>query len=286
MVSKLQSVALSPDAVLEYVEQGDRSAIPVILLHGLSDSWRSYERVLQHLPDSIHAFALSMRGHGSSGHPADGYRPRDFAADVAAFMDRLSIDAAVIVGHSLGSAVAQRFAIDQPQRALGLVLVGAFASLPRNPAAHELWSVVSSLTDPVDVDFVREFQQSTLAQPVPPEFFETVVHESLKLPARVWRATVEGSLQDDFSAQLHRIAAPTLIVWGEHDQTAGRSEQDALTSALPNARLVVYPDAGHGLHWEEPQRFAADLAGFVDATVAASGAVGIRANAAPTTPRR
>ena len=75
---------------LEYVEHGDPSGIPMVLLHGLSDSWHSYERVLPHLPASIHAFALSQRGHGDSERPESGYSPRDFAADVAAFAERLA----------------------------------------------------------------------------------------------------------------------------------------------------------------------------------------------------
>jgi non-heme chloroperoxidase len=271
--SRLKSRELSTDAILEYVEQGETSGTPVFLLHGLSDSYRSYDRVLPHLPGWIHAFALTMRGHGDSSRPVDGYLPRDFAADVAALMDELALDAAVVVGHSLGSVVAQRFAIDHPQRTLALVLVGAFASPAQNAATRELWdSTVSSLTDPVDVHFVREFQQSTVAQPVPPEYLRTVVNESLKLPARVWRATLEGLLQEDFSQQLHRIEAPTLIVWGEQDGVCPREDQQTLATQVPHAQLVMYPRAGHGVHWEEPERFAADLAGFVESTVGRSQA--------------
>jgi alpha-beta hydrolase superfamily lysophospholipase len=57
------------------------AGVPVILLHGITDSWRSFEPVLPHLPASIRAFALSQRGHGDSERPAAGYHPRDFAAD-------------------------------------------------------------------------------------------------------------------------------------------------------------------------------------------------------------
>ncbi len=265
MALEIKSIELSTGVALQYVEQGDLSGVPVVLLHGLSDSWHSFELVLPHLPESIRAFALTQRGHGGSSRPEMGYRFHDFAADVAAFMDALHLEAAVVVGHSMGSSIAQRFAIDYPERTQGLVLVGSFASLANSPLAQGLWEeVVSEMEDPVDPEFVREFQESTLAQPVPQEFMETVVQESLKLPARVWRAVVGGTLQDDFSEELNKIKAPTLLVWGDQDGMVPRSDQKAQTAAIAGSRLVVYEGAGHGLHWEEPERFASDVVSFIE----------------------
>lgn len=257
-------VELPTGVRLQYVEQGEPAGIPVLLLHGISDSWHSYERVLPHLPKSIHAFALTQRGHGDSSRPETGYRFRDYAADAVAFMDVLALERAVIVGHSLGSTIAQRFAINYPERMLGLVLIGSFLSLPNSPVRQQLWDVVSEMEDPVDPGFVREFQESTLAQPVPHEFLDTIVQESLKLPARVWRAAVEGSSQDEFSGELNRINVPALLVWGDQDGMVPRSDQEEQTAVISNSRLVVYEGAGHAPHWEEPERFAADLVIFVE----------------------
>ena len=264
----VNSVDLANGVRLPYVEQGDPLGVPVLLLHGITDSWHSFERVLPHLPDSIRAFALSQRGHGDADRPTTGYRPQDFAADLAAFMHALDLGPAVIAGHSMGASIAQRFAIDHPGRTLGLVLVGSLTTWRGHPDFVELWdSVVSTLTDPIDPDFVREFQESTLAQPVPPEFLETVVRESLKLPARVWRAVLlEGLLEADFSGELAKIQVPTLIFRGDQDAFT-RNGQEALTAAIAGSRLVVYAGAGHGLHWEEPGRFAADLTAFVESLV-------------------
>ena len=259
-----RSIELPGRVTLEYVEQGDPAGVPMLLLHGVTDSWRSFERVLPHLPASIRAFAVTQRGHGDSGRPVAGYRTRDFAADVAAFADALSLGPVLVVGHSMGSTNAMRFAIDHPGRTRGLVLVGAFASYRANTEILTLWeSTVSRLTDPVDPAFVREFQESTLAQPVPPSYLDTVVRESLKVPARVWRAAFEGFFEDDFTEELRTITAPTLVVWGTRDSLCSRADQDALLAAIAGARLVVYENAGHALHWEEPERFALDLVGFV-----------------------
>jgi pimeloyl-ACP methyl ester carboxylesterase len=101
----------------------------------------------------------------------------------------------------MGRAIAQRFAIDHPGRTIGLVLIGAFGGEARNPVLVEVEEVVSKLTDPIDPGFVREFQLSTLAQPVPPAFLDTVVEESLKVTAWVWRQMFEGLRDDDVAAE-------------------------------------------------------------------------------------
>ena len=77
---------------------------------------------------------------------------------------------------------------------------------------------VQALEDPVPPEFVREFQESTIYQPAPQEFLDTVVSESLKLPARVWRDYMEQavlSIDHDYVVELREIDVPTLILWGE-----------------------------------------------------------------------
>lgn len=256
-------VKLSTGVELSYVEQGDPAGVPVIFLHGYTDSWHSFELVLPHLPGSIHAFALSQRGHGEADRPMEGYHFQDFAADLAAFIDTLKLGPAVITGHSMGSSIAQRFALDYPGRIRGLVLMGS-ATTWRNPVVFELRDVISTLSDPIDPGFVREFQESTLAQPVPPSFLDTILKESLKVPARVWKAALESHLEADYSNELGKIKVPTLIIWGGQDGIHPRSEQEALTAAIEDSQLVVYPGAGHGFHWEEPERFAAGLVAFIE----------------------
>ena len=264
MTRSINSVELPNRVKLQYVEQGDPAGVPVLMLHGGTDSWHSFEPVLPYLPESIHAFVLTQRGHGDADRPATGYRTRDFAADVAAFTSALELGPAIIVGHSMGSTNAKRVAIDYPERTRALVLAGSFATYRNNPVLVEFWeSTVSRLTDPIDPGFVREFQESTLAHPVPSAFLDTVVRESLKVPARVWRAAFAGFFEDDFAAELEKIAVPTLILWGDRDALARRADQDALLSSIAGSRLVVYHGAGHALHWEQPERFAADLASFI-----------------------
>src|SRR5689334_13294603 len=80
-------VQLSTGITMHYAEQGSARNQPIILLHGYSDSWFSFSRVLTPLARDGHVFALDLRGHGKTDKPASGYRMQDLAADVLAFMD-------------------------------------------------------------------------------------------------------------------------------------------------------------------------------------------------------
>jgi pimeloyl-ACP methyl ester carboxylesterase len=260
----IKSIRLSAQVTLEYAEQGDERGVPVILLHGYTDSLHSFDLVMPHLPRRFRVLALSQRGHGDSSRPAT-YRPQDFAADVATFMDGLKIESAVIVGHSMGGYVAQRFAIDYPNRTKGLVIAGSFTTYKGNPEVLSMREALASVAlDAIDRDFARDFQVSTISRPVPEKFLEMVIDESAKIPARVWKSALEAFLEDDSSGELGRIKAPTLIVWGDRDSIVLRKEQDTLASRIAGARLVIYSGTGHALHWEEPERFASDLATFIE----------------------
>ena len=262
MTPALHRIELPTGLRLQYAEQGDPAGAPVVLLHGITDSWRSFEPVMAHLPASLRVLAVSQRGHGESDRPGS-YRTREFAADAAAFIEALGLGPALVVGHSMGSVNAMRLAIDRPELVAGLVVAGAFAAFTTNAAVVAFYrTVVEPLRDPIDPAFAAEWQQSTLAQPVPQAFLDTVVAETLKVPAGVWRTGFAGLLEDDFSAELHRIAAPTLVVWGDRDSFSPRDDQDRLVATIRGSRLVTYAGAGHALHWEEPERFARDLADF------------------------
>jgi non-heme chloroperoxidase len=264
MTIQPHTATLASGLALDYVEQGDRSGLPLLLLHGYTDSWRSFQPLLAALPKGLRAIALSQRGHGDSDKPRVRYETSGLAADVVGFMDSLEIEAALIAGHSMGSLVAQRFAIDYPRRTRGLVLLGAFMTLKGNPGAAALWQEsVAALEDPVDPGFARQFQQSTLARSVPSDLFETIVEESLKVPAHVWWSALRNLLDTDFSKELTKIAAPTLILWGNKDGFCSWREQEALKAAIAGAGLITYPGTGHAPHWEEPRKAAADIAAFV-----------------------
>lgn len=250
---------------LEYVEQGDPTALPLVLLPGFTDSWLSFTTVLPELPPDLHVLAVSQRGHGASSRPRTGYRPVDYARDVVAFLDALGIERAVLVGHSSSTFTARLVASGHPRRTVGLVLIASPLTLRGNPAAAAL-AASPELASPkrsVPEEFVRRFVTATVGPSVSTPFLEAMVMEAAKVPARVWRDTFRGLLEHDDTGTLRQILLPTLLVWGDADDLVTRADQEALGNALPSSRLLVYAGIGHSPHWEDPQRFAVDVTAFV-----------------------
>ena len=181
---------------------------------------------------------------------------------MVAFLDAVGIERATVVGHSLGSFIARRVAETHPERVARLVLIGS-AVAAANQVLLEVQASLQTLEDPVPAQFAREFQSSTAYLPLPEAFFEQIVAEGLRLPARLWREVLDGVIAFDDAADLGRILAPTLLIWGEQDALFSREEQDRLAAAVPTIRLAVYPETGHCPNWERPERVAADLDGFM-----------------------
>jgi non-heme chloroperoxidase len=249
---------------LRYAEQGDGAGEAIVFLHAYADSWYSYGRVLASLSPEYHAFAPDQRGHGESDKPECCYTADDFAADVDAFMDAVGIEKATLVGDSSSGMIARQVALDYPRRVDRLVLIGTPTTLVGNEAALGFLEGVRALEDPVAPEFVRKLVVGLIHHPVPQEFLETVLSESLKVPARVWRDYWEGVvLALDHTARLGEIDAPTLILWGEQDPLLPREEQERLAAAIPHATLKSYPETGHLAQWERPEWVVRDLEAFM-----------------------
>jgi len=259
------TVQLATGVKLAYAEQGDPRGPAIILLHGYSDSWFSFSLLLPLLPEKYHVFALDQRGHGGSDKPGSGYQLRDLGRDVVAFLDAKGIRRATIVGHSMGSFAAQQVALFAPERVEKLVLVGSGTTLRNMEGRAEFAAAVNALSDQVSLDFIREFQESTVFRPLPNGFMDRAVAESTKLPARVWKSLLEGFFAVPADPGLARLAMPTLLIWGDRDAVFHRAEAERLAAAIPGARFVVREGTGHAVHWEEPEAVAREIVGFLEA---------------------
>lgn len=274
---RMQRVRLGTGVELEFVEAGPPDAMPVLFLHGVTDSWYSFAPVLERLPSGLRAIVPSQRGHGDSERPACCYRLKDLADDAVALLDVLGIARAAVVGHSMGSFVAQRMAIDHPNRVSHLLLVGSGYTYGTEAVSGFFTDVAQSLEDPVPTELIEEFQLSTTARPLAHDFLTTVIAESGKLPARVWRDAFRQQLDGDARDELESITAPTLLISGELDDFFRPSDAAQVADRVDGASLVVYEGTGHAVHWEEPERFVQDLEAFLGSGVStARGVVGDR----------
>jgi len=258
-----KTIALSNGINLEYVEKGNKDATAAIFLHGYSDSWHSFEIVLNMFPPEMHLIALSLRGHGNSSKPNEGYHPKDFAGDLSLFINEKKLRASIIVGHSLGGYIAQQFAINYPELTKALVLIDTDAYFADNPGFTDFTDGILKFEKPVDYSFARDFQLSTLAKPIDSLQLALFIAESMKLPLHVWKGVAAGLVAENFTKHLQTIDAPVLIFWGTADMICFKADQENFARNLKNEKLLIYDGTGHALHWEEPERFVADLLSFV-----------------------
>ena len=116
-------VKLETGIQMHYAEQGDTAGMPIILLHGYSDSWFSFSPVLPLIPDTYRVFALDLRGHGLTDKPTTGYGMDEMAGDVVAFMKLHGLENVTVIGHSTAGYVAQHVAAAAPERVVRLGLI-------------------------------------------------------------------------------------------------------------------------------------------------------------------
>lgn len=256
-----QAIRLRPGLDVRYLAHGDPLGVPVLLLHAWGESLGCFDRLTPLLPATIRVLAMDQRGHGNSDKPVNGYSLTDFSGDVTDFLDAIGLPSAVLVGSSSGGYVAQQVAITSPERVRGLVLVGAPRSLRGRPAFAD---EVDQLTDPINRAWVREsLTWFPRFHDVPEWYIDARVNDGVQMPARVWRQALAGLSEAIPPTEAGTIDAPTLIIWGERDELLPRADGDALAAAIQGSRLVVYPDTGHLVLWEQPARIAFDLAAFV-----------------------
>jgi len=229
-----------PPVVSEDVGAGP----PLILLHGLAGSARWWKRNLPALSRSFRVIAIDLPGFGAS--PRGHRLVLDEAAEqLAATMDRLRIERASVIGHSLGGLIAGGLAADHPQRVDRLILVDAgFLSLDRSafrrvtgPAAALRWTA--------------------------PSLLPVLVQDSLRSgPLRLADATIQ-LLGADWRVKLPRIQSPTLVMWGEHDTICPLTIGRQIVASVPGSRLVVVEGAAHNPMWERPEVFDREVLDFL-----------------------
>lgn len=257
--TSLHYVRLSNGVTLHFAAQGPQTGPALIMLHGFTDSWFSFSRVLPLLPDDMRVIAPDMRGHGDSERPPIGYGLADLAGDVVRLMDALKIPKAVLVGHCMGSFLARKVYELAPERISRLVLTGGGAMM-QTPGMYDLLAAVEGQSDPVDETFVREFQTGCVHAPVPEPFMEAVIANSRRMPARIWKAVLRGLMEGQVTLSNPQVR--TLVLGGRQDAVFSATEQMALARQFPRGELHLVDGVGHTLHWEQPATFVSALVRF------------------------
>lgn len=257
-----RTVELKSGVTMQFIQAGPAEAPPLVLLHGLGDTNRSWALLLPELAKSHRVYALDQRGHGATSAPPCCYALADLAYDVIAFMDEMRIDRASVAGHSLGSFVAQSVAAHHPRRVEKLILIGSADTTVGPEVMEWLWEQVGAFDRGVPATFIEEWQSNPT--PVDAEFLAHVKRETAAVPPHVWQSIARTLMTEDHRRFVHEIQAPALILWGEKDPAFPLVNQQRLQQLLPRAKFKAYGEVGHNTHWEIPAQVAEDIREFLE----------------------
>jgi pimeloyl-ACP methyl ester carboxylesterase len=245
-----------------YIDCG--SGMAMFWLHGLCGSSEAWRDTMSHFRDRFHVIAYDARGHGLSENPEnpEAYSQDSMLDDLRAIMDRLDITQAIIGGHSMGAGVALNFALQYPERCLGLVLVG-IGSGGSNPRWwQQWWDKLADLAENKGMSAALEEMnslpawQSAFRNPqIGNQVSEEILHNCAKSIAYTIRG-VQRKRPSIFGLEprLKECRTGTLVVMSEHD-TPVKGSSRFIAECMPNAVLKVLPARSHWTYREAPEKF-------------------------------
>ena len=265
---------------LAFERQGVIGAPAVLLIHGMAGSRETWHEAQALLAESCDVIAVDLPGHGQSSLPNGDYSLGSLAAALRDLLDRLDIERATIVGHSLGGGVALQFIYQFPERCERLVLVSS------GGLGREVTPFLRALSLPgasTALKGLLALRRSEKAQGVG-RFFQPIarrVWSDLPLMLSNFAALQEPALRRSFIATIRAVIdphgqsvtatdrlplarqLPVMVVWGRKDQMIPAAHALAVAQALPHARIEVFDQAGHFPHEADPERFAEAVASFI-----------------------
>jgi pimeloyl-ACP methyl ester carboxylesterase len=238
-------------------EEQVASRPPVILLHGAGGTHLSWPPQIRRLAGEK-IYAPDLPGHGAS--EGSGRQSIDeYADDVIAFMKELKIRAAVIVGHSMGSAVALTLALKYPKQVLGLGLLGSGSKLRVALTLLETVETPNAFEAAVDMVNGNCFSSET-----PQSLMELSKRTMLEIRQPVLCGDFLACNEFDITSQLEKISIPTLIICGAEDKMTPLKFSESLRDGIANSQLHVLEHAGHMVMLEQPDAVADLLKRFID----------------------
>lgn len=254
---------------LNVVDHGGTGS-PVILLHGGSAHARWWDFVVPHLGADRRALALDFRGHGDSEWAAAGaYAISDYAADVRALIEAFDLQRPVLVGHSLGSFVALRYAVDHPADLSALVLVDGRATFGAAGSRYlrllGMFSAAAYETPEEVVESFRPLPRETIAAP---EVLAHVARHGVREVNGRWttkfdRASLAGHQAFDLRDRLADLDLPVLLVRGEQSTVVSAASARKLVAACRRGRLVEVAGCHHHVLIDRPDLLGQEIRAFL-----------------------
>jgi len=259
------------------------SGPPVIFIHGLSGCWQNWLEQIPLFARDHRVIAVDLPGFGHSEMPVEQISISGYADAIDELMEKLDIDAARIVGNSMGGFIGAEIAIEHPARIERLVLVAA-AGLSIESIRTERTKGVRHRAENLIffslAHVVSRSHQVALRPRLRAALLMTVAAHPTRLPGPLAAQQVLGSGKPGFSDaleamcryplrdRLEKIACPTLILWGDKDILVPVKDASVFEELIPDSRKIIYTDTGHVSMMERPARFNSDVKAFLDEATA------------------
>jgi pimeloyl-ACP methyl ester carboxylesterase len=247
---------------LHYLEWGEASNPPIIMLHGIGRIAHSFSHIADHFADDYHVMAVDMRGHGDSGWSPDGaYFVRDYVSDIEAMAEEMDLQNIVIWGNSTGGRVAQMFAGMQSDRMAAVIVEDVGPERPTsiaNRLAGQIarddangWASVEELTEQL-------LGQNSRTRPEVTRAYARFGSKQRDDGRIVWKR--DPAIGNDFVPLQHwpyirQIASPIIYILGGNSSIVPVETQVELRRVLPQVELVTMPGLGHYPSEENPEEF-------------------------------
>jgi pimeloyl-ACP methyl ester carboxylesterase len=239
---------------------------PVILLHGWLGSWGLWQETMTYLGRYYRTYALDFWGFGESGKKRETYAVQDFVALVDQFMDRLGIFEAPLVGHSMGGTVSLSVAIQFPQRArkvvvIGSPIVGSSLALPLKLAGYRF--IASMLFNKMWA-FRGAMKVASPFICSDPRFSEMMDRDLTSTTVESFLRSIASLHRTDLRPMLSQVKIPVMGMYGDRDNIVSPREWKPLLAGVPHAKIVRWKRAQHFVMLDTPQEFMENLKTFLD----------------------
>ena len=257
---------------LHYVEWGGEHLPPIVLLHGMRDSARSWDILADSIKADFRVLALDIRGHGDSDWvDSGGYTFQHHVSDVETLFDELSLDGAIVAGHSAGGRYAWAYAVENPGRVRALIIIDIDPD-PENSQTKRDFADIAA--EPDSWDTMGEFEERLRDRQV--YTGEAALRSQAEAVSRqtedgkyVWKADIRIVTEyerPDLWDSWGRIECPVLLVRGRQSRLLTHETAVKMRGALPSSqmRLAELEGGGHWFHLDFPGAFETTVRWFLD----------------------
>lgn len=242
---------------IHYRVDGPANAPLLVLANSLGTDLDMWSPTMPHWAGAFRLLRWDCRGHGGSDLPSEAFGIEDLALDVLRLLDRIEVERASFCGLSLGGAVGQWLAVNEPRRIDRLVLACTsprfgeperWLERARTVRAGGLGAIADAVVGRWFTAGFADREPATLAA------FQKML---LATPPEAYAATCEALARWDYRSRVREVATPTLVLVGAEDPVTCPHDVELLADGIPDARLVVLSAAAHLANVEQPEAFAA-----------------------------